>query len=565
MKRIFILMMLCASVVSLFAETAYEKKVNEIKMEYFLFFKNGYYTAATMEDYYLISMLGGVDGALAMAQLDYGLKYPDQMKIMTDRMNKELEQAKSLMSEEDRIKEWKKSDYGKMVSLIENNYSAKFTKDEFETKNQYYTRIASAAKELFYEKCTSLYEELSKNLEITISPIKYDAENQTSTIKITEKFKLDENEFKKEFTTTLSIPSHQARNLNEYVVKGNEITKTKWGVFNKKDVYVVEAQIPLYLVSGTNKNIPSNYYVTLCAPNKHISTPLSFNIKQIDSNAPWDLSWNSETIAKQLDLLNKYNKELADSVMVYSKKLANNPYFHVSLDVKINPSIYTLNKSYISSNMEKAYQTMLKDIRSEYQKLDSSMETICKTKDPEHHAKKYCSLHPEFAAKVDSTHHYYRCKYDIYQVAMKFLANEVFEEPNCQEIQYNDNSNLFKSKEEFLQLYDKLSYGDFTQELSDRHKKINNFTKKINSEDFKKLIFLDAKVSGNSKLMVFIDKYEELKEMCNYPVSDFINHNTKMLVDFQKTTNYWSSMDEFFEAYISGNYKQILKNKKKQK
>ena len=74
MKRIFILMMLCVSVLSLFAETAYEKKVNEIKMEYFLFFKNGFYSAATMEDYYLISMLGGVDGALAMAQLDYGLK-----------------------------------------------------------------------------------------------------------------------------------------------------------------------------------------------------------------------------------------------------------------------------------------------------------------------------------------------------------------------------------------------------------------------------------------------------------------------------------------------------------
>ena len=53
MKRIFILMMLCVSVLSLFAETAYEKKVHEIKMEYFLFFKNGFYSAATMEDYYL--------------------------------------------------------------------------------------------------------------------------------------------------------------------------------------------------------------------------------------------------------------------------------------------------------------------------------------------------------------------------------------------------------------------------------------------------------------------------------------------------------------------------------
>ena len=156
MKRIFILMMLCVSVLSLFAETAYEKKVHEIKMEYFLFFKNGFYSAATMEDYYLISMLGGVDGALAMAQLDYGLKYPDQMKMMTDRMNKELEQAKSLMSEEDRINEWKKSDYGKMVSWIEKSYSAKFTKDEFETKNQYYTRIMGDAKVLFNEKCTSL-------------------------------------------------------------------------------------------------------------------------------------------------------------------------------------------------------------------------------------------------------------------------------------------------------------------------------------------------------------------------------------------------------------------------
>ena len=506
-----------------------------------------------------------MDGALAMALVDYGLKYPDQMKIMADRMNKELEQAKSLMSEEDRIKEWKKSDYGKMVSLIENNYSAKFRKDEFETKNQYYTRIESAAKELFYEKCTSLYEELSKNLEITISPIKYDAENQTSTIKITEKFKLDENEFKKEFTTTLSLPSHQARNLNEYVVMGNEITKTKWGVIDKKEIYVVEAQIPLWLGTGTNKNVPSNYYITISAPNKETSIPLSFNIKQIDSNAPWDLSWNSETIAKQLDLVNKYNKELADSVMVYNRKLANNPYFHVSLDVKINPSIYALNKSYISSNIEKAYQTILKDVKSEYQKLDSSMEKICKTKNPEYHAKIYCNLHPEFAAKVDSVYHDYRCKYDIYQVAIKLLANEVFNEPICQETLYNKYSKLFKSEEEFLQLYDELSFGDFTQELNNRHKKINNYSEKINREDFKKLIFLDAKISGNPKLMAYIDKYEELKEMCNYPVSEFINHNTKMLVDFQKTTNYWSSMDEFFEAYISGNYKQILKNKKKQK
>ena len=594
MKRIFILMMLCASVLSLFAETAYEKKVNDIKMEYFLFFKNGFYSAATMEDYYLISMLGGIDGALAMALLDYGLKYPDQMKMMTDRMNKELEQAKSLMSEEDKINEWKKSDYGKMVSWIEKSYSAKFTKDEFETKNQYYTRIMGDAKVLFNEKCTSLYEELCNSLEITLSPLKYDAETQTSTIKIIEQFKFDKNELKKEFITKLSLPSHQARNLNEYVVKGNEITKTKWGVFNKKDVYVVEAQIPLYLGSGTNKNVPSNFHITIHIPNQELSTPLSFNIKQIDSNAPWDSYWESEIFAKNLELLNKYNKELTDSVKVYNEKLASHPYYivyHQNNRQKVSKlpdlvlenipelaieypasSTQLLEENYLlthsclaASNIKQMQKQKLSAIRSDYQKINSSMETICKMNNPEHHAKIYCSLHPAFAAKVDSVYHDYRCKYDIYQVAIKLLANEVFNEPICQETLYNKYSKLFKSEEEFLQLYDELSFGDFTQELNNRYEKINNYSERLNREDFKKLIFLDAKTSGNPKLMAYIDKYEELKEMCNYPVSEFINRNTKMLVDFQKTTNYWSSMDEFFEAYISGNYKQILKNKKKQK
>lgn len=594
MKRIFILMMLCASVISLLAETAYEKKVNDIKMEYFLFFKNGFYSAATMEDYYLISMLGGVDGALAMAQLDYGLKYPDQMKMMTDRMNKELEQAKSLMSEEDRINEWKKSDYGKMVSWIEKSYSAKFTKDEFETKNQYYTRIMGNAKSFFNEKCTSLYEELCNSLEITLSPVKYDAETQTSTIKIIEQFKFDKNELKKEFITKLSLPSHQARNLNEYIVKGNEITKTKWGVVNQQDVYVVEAQIPLCLGSGTNKNIHSNFHITIHIPNQDIATPLSFNIKQIDSNIPWDSYWESEIFAKNLELLNKYNKELADSVKVYNEKLASHPYYIVyhqynrqnysklpdfvlenipELAIESTHSStqlleekYLLTRSCLAaSNIKQMQEQKLSAVRSDYQKINSSMETICKMNNPEHHAKIYCSLHPEFAAKVDSVYHDYRCKYDIYQVAIKLLANEVFNEPICQETLYNKYSKLFKSEEEFLQLYDELSLGDFTQELNNRHEKINNYSEKLNREDFKKLIFLDAKTSGNPKLMAYIDKYEELKEMCNYPVSEFINRNTKMLVDFQKTTNYWSSMDEFFEAYISGNYKQILKNKKKQK
>ena len=43
-----------------------------------------------------------------------------------------------------------------------------------------------------------------------------------------------------------------------------------------------------------------------------------------------------------------------------------------------------------------------------------------------------------------------------------------------------------------------------------------------------------------------------------------IAKNKKMATEMQKTSMYWSNADEFFAAYISGNYKQIIKDKKKQ-
>ena len=48
------------------------------------------------------------------------------------------------------------------------------------------------------------------------------------------------------------------------------------------------------------------------------------------------------------------------------------------------------------------------------------------------------------------------------------------------------------------------------------------------------------------------------------PADKLIAKNKKMATEMQKTSMYWSNADEFFAAYISGNYKQIIKDKKKQ-
>lgn len=559
MKRFFILLVLCVSTLFTFADTAYEKKIEEILMKYYTIFKYGYQRPPSSEDYMTVAF-----GGMELVMLEYALEYPNQYATLLKQMEIEMERAEGLMTDEDRLKEWKKSDYGKMTTWIQDQYSSKFTKDEFETSKQFYTRIEPVAKSLFNELCVTLYEQITQSLKIQISPIGYDAEIQTSTVKICETFKYNDNELKKEFSIKLQIPSQQARKFKEYEVSGSQIKNIKFGIIDNKEVYVISAQVPFLL--GSNRD--GDQMINIKYPDSKKATSFVFNSKQIDKNAPWEIFWNAEKIEESKKLISQYNKVLNDSVSAYKIKLGKHPYFHISLGIKINTNDFLLPKTMIGAStqdIKTAYNKNLSKLSEEYHKLYNSIENICKTKFSKHYADVYCQLHPDFAVKVDSIQHSYRCKYTTTEVAMTLLANEVFDEPTCQETQYSENTKLFKSKKEFLQLYDELSSEDFTQELNNRTQKINYLDEKFNTEDFKNLIFLDAKILGNPKLIAFIDKYEELKEMCNYPVSEFINHNTKMLKEYQKSTNYWSSMDEFFEAYISGNYKQILKNKKKQK
>ena len=132
MKRTFILMMLCASTLLVLAETAYEKKLNEIKLKYISISMNGYNKPLSREDLIGIELYGGVDLFFEMSLYNLAnKKSPKQFEILSKELEKEIEQAKSLMTEEDRIKEWKKSDYGKMVTVIQTEYLKNFNKDKF--------------------------------------------------------------------------------------------------------------------------------------------------------------------------------------------------------------------------------------------------------------------------------------------------------------------------------------------------------------------------------------------------------------------------------------------------
>jgi hypothetical protein len=562
MKRFFILMMLCASTLSIFAETAYEKKVAEICTKYYCYGTYGYNRGLDTGDLFAIAMLGA-EGAATIALMDYGTKYNlQQAEEWYECMRQELEAAKSLMTDEDRFEEWKKSEYGKMAIWIQNQYSSKFTKDEFETSKQFYTRIEPEAKSLFNELCVSLYEQITQSLKIKISPAGYDAETQTSTVKICETFKYNDNELKKEFSIKLQIPSHQARNFKEYEVSSSQIKNIKFGIIDDKEVYVISAQVPFLL--GTSKD--SDQVINIKYPDSRKATSFGFNSKQIDKNAPWEIFWNAERIEESKNLINNYNKVLSDSVGAYKRKLGEHPYFHTDLGVKINTDDFLLPTTMIGAStqdIKTAYNKKIAQLSKEYHKLNNSLEDLCKTNYPKHHADVYCKLHPEFATKVDSIHHNYRCEYSANEIAIKLLAGQTISGQTCQESQYTNYKHLFKSQEEFLMWYNK-TREEFDQEVERRNSKYKRFEIYLNSEVYGKLNFLNAKIAEDARLSGIIAQHNELKEMCNMSANVLISKNQKMLSEYQKTSMYWANADEFFEAYISGTYKQILKDKKKQ-
>ena len=557
MKRFFILLVLCASTLFTFADTAYEKKIEEILMKYYTIFKYGYQRPPSSEDYMTVAF-----GGMNLVMLEYALEYPNQYATLLKQMEIEVERAESLMTDEDRLKEWKKSDYGKMTTWIQDQYSSKFTKDEFETSKQFYTRIEPAAKSLFNELCVTLYEQITQSLKIKISPVGYDAETQTSTVKICETFKYNDNELKKEFSIKLQIPSRQARNFKEYEVSGSQIKNIKFGIIDNKEVYVISAQVPFLL--GSNRD--SDQMINIIYPDSKKATSFVFNSKQIDKNAPWEIFWDAEKIEESKELISQYNKVLNDSVFAYNKELTKNPYFHITLEVKINTNDFLLPKTLIGSSnqdIKVAYNKNLSKLSEEYHKLYNSIENICKTKFSKHYADVYCQLHPEFAEQVKSIYHNYRCQYSADEIAIKLLAGQTISGQTCQESQYANYKHLFKSQEEFLMWYNK-TREEFDQEIEKRAQKYDSFERYLNNGTYEKLYFQDAKLAGSSQVLGIIAQYDELKEMCNMPADKLIAKNKKMATEMQKTSMYWSNADEFFAAYISGNYKQIIKDKKKQ-
>lgn len=119
-----------------------------------------------------------------------------------------------------------------------------------------------------------------------------------------------------------------------------------------------------------------------------------------------------------------------------------------------------------------------------------------------------------------------------------------------------DNGNLFEDMSEFLPYY---VQGNHIKEYA-----IRRFKYRLN--DFVSLNLKDAKDSKKEDVKQFLAYLAECKAISNdaYPqmIEILVNKNSKMIKEWNENGEFFVNEVEFYEAYISNDYKTILKNKK---
>ena len=202
-------------------------------------------------------------------------------------------------------------------------------------------------------------------------------------------------------------------------------------------------------------------------------------------------------------------------------------------------------------------------------KINGGMEKNLHDNYPSQYIKSYCSVHPEMKNAADSIIKEYRCYKPIEQsrFVIEFLKNGSVVSQSCRESRWKIYSELFDSREDFDERYDKnQSDYDFLMELSGREQASSKLKK---MQTYVQYYSKDIKLSNMNK-----KPNEETAEIIEYIAyfkkSYFYNRAVKYLIqtfpkvqkEYEKNGSYFASEIEFFEAYSSDSYSKILKDKK---
>lgn len=254
-------------------------------------------------------------------------------------------------------------------------------------------------------------------------------------------------------------------------------------------------------------------------------------------------------------------RELQKQIEICEEKLRRHPLYVESEDGYFSnirmkkPSFDNLDDRTI--RMEFLDERYL--VNKQYEELYNNMGQLCKEKEPERYVENLCASYPDFAAKVDSLFKDHKCQYSRTSLAINILNHKPLGE-TCQDALWNKYGYLFFNEKDFLKMYD--ASEDVNLIMEERHDIYMDIYTFMRYNNIRTKGIL-GELSQNAQR--FRELYAKMKKETIPFSEDIIKLDPKAHKEYIKNSKYFANTSDFFEAYVSYDYKNILKQHKSKK
>lgn len=583
--------LLATFALSLSAETAYQKKTYQIYEKYFTLFRDGYSHGLTAADAIVFSMAPDVmtAGAAAEALSWFSL---NKLEYYINQMERELEQAESLMTLEERkekakqdaIKARQKTSVGYLEMAIQAKLIQWAVKGEFEKTADYQKRLQEEGNVQFTAACTEFFPKATFNAK----PLKYDADKEKYDFDIQYKLQFVGKSFTHNITVAIPIDVDVARYLSQ----------------NTPTIPVVDC------VWGTYENniTPQSYKITINGKTYTATTkaadliikgaeivPDIAELKSLVYNYTALRRKTIENKAQLLSEIEQYNNQIVEQEAIIQYRIQSSPYYSKLPEYKKQEYIHSSELKHFTMeddiNVIEEYYNLItnKEETSDEDPLQPMKEYL-KHNDSKKYVEAYFEEQPDSAKFLQQEWLEYQCHYEyqyIHQFVIAYLEGKLdTSKRDCREKAWNkyskyyDNKDAFdddfiKGKEEFQNQM--LLYAGLEDKIEEIKRYLNtnienpvdkipvaglftSATKKVSS-----LNLQGANESNNKYVQVIARVYGQLSSYPNFQekaANVIISESEKAQKEYDKNGNLFSSKAEFIASYFNADYKKILKSKK---
>jgi len=538
--------------------TPYQKKQLELSKKYFQILYG--YKMSMADNYFYEQLASGKDASdflLGLGILNYAMTHSkEQFKMVITQMNNEFKQAEKLKNatdfrlekeakaraeqeaKEQKLRKEREAYESTDAGIIEKNIKDAFEKwnqkGEFEKEADYAERLKTQSKTIFDEICIKqIKDEINywNNLGKDLST--YDTSDETFTIS----FKMNSLQWQNRIKVPVDIAKNFKNNfydlqdeINNYdwCFVENSLCPTLVTIESRKDNLKYKLPVPF-----TNQKDIAYYFDDLEINNQYLKG-YAFNYSAIKSDSLVFISYN-----QKLDsVCNNYNRQLLQNPHNADKLQLNKP-----------------NAIQKGSNYQEQYNKIVENLAIMFKEKTTEIEEIFEQNTLYNQYKMYF---PDKSAFVKQYN-------EIGKESMIKKAQEAKTEYEKErENLYQQYAKYYPNKSEFEAIYDRTGRGNaiitYLQQEVDKQD-FETFKQLI--EEIKSANLQNKKDKNGISVIQAVAKFKG-RNVYSKVIQFIIANNKQVNTKWEKEGQYFNfNKVEFYEAYISGNYNQILKEKKK--